>query len=243
MMDRTKRTLTSGALVFSLGFFPVVVQAQIQHPPVRPRVLPSCTQVNQPVTLTLNTGTAGAPPPPGTVDPIWTVVQPPSLTPFTTSPFLFPNGWLPNSAAKWIQPASGGTPVNLPATTFVYSTQFTTPVDPYLYTSITITGNFAADDSALVKLNGITIATCTPTPTAGVVCFHSLQAIPPGVVGLPMFNRLGSLLNTLTVEVKNTVSSPTGLFVQAQVVAVCSKCTSPQPPACGGNPSTCKQGP
>jgi hypothetical protein len=237
MMARARRIL-SVALVFAFGLVPAVVQAETKHP-VPPRVLPSCTQVNQQVTLTLNTGTAGSPPPPGTADPIWTVVQQPStpLTPFTTAAYSAPSLWLPNSAnARWIQPAAGGAPINLPVATYVYSTQFTTPVDPYLYTSITITGNFAADDTALVQLNGITIATCTSTAT--IACFHSLQAIPVGV-GLPMFNRISPFLNTLTVQVKNTSVGPSGLFVQAQVIAVCSKCTTPVPPPCGGNPSTC----
>lgn len=142
---------------------------------------------------------------------------------------------------KWIQPAPGGNPASFPVHTYVYSTQFLTPVDPYLYTSISLSGSFAADDTAIVKLNGVPIATCPGGNTPATWCFHSWKPIPPA--GLSAFNRLGSFLNTLTVEVQNTqAGSSSGLIVQAQVTAVCSKCTSPVPPPnppCGGNPSTC----
>lgn len=219
-----------------LCLLPAVPQAQ-----QRTRVLPPCSQVGQQVTLTLNTGTAGPLPPPGTADPIWKVGT--SATTYSTYPNNPPTWWLPNGANyRWIQPASGGNPIGFPAGTYVYSTQFITPVDPYLYSSITITGNFAADDKAVVKLNGVIIATCPGGSTAALWCFHSWKPIPSGV-GWPTFNRFPGFLNTLTIEVTNTLAnSSSGLLVRAQVVAVCSKCTTPIPPPeppCGGNPSTC----
>ena len=96
------------------------------------------------------------------------------------------------------------------------STALRTPVDPYLYTSISLSGSFAADDTAIVKLNGVPIATCPGGNTPATWCFHSWKPIPPA--GLSAFNRLGSFLNTLTVEVQNTqAGSSSGLIVQAQV--------------------------
>jgi hypothetical protein len=204
-------------------------KAQITLPPT----LPMCKQVGQQVTLTLNTGTT----PPGSIDPIWTIASPPLLTPFTTSP-LFNLG----TTARWIQPAAGGTPVGFPLNTYVYSTQFFTPVDPYLYTSIQITETYAADDIPVVKLNGVQIAACSPGVSSTTWCFTSLKSLPS--IGWPVFNRLGTapFLNTLTVEVKNTLPAITsGLLVQARVIAVCSKCSIPPPlpdPPCWP-PKTC----
>jgi len=235
MWSTASRTSISAAWGVVLAILPVMAQSQT----LPPRTLPACTKVGQQVTLTLNTGTGTG------ADPIWKIVQPTSITPFTTLPFNAPTLWLPNGlSAKWIQPAPGGTPANFPLNTYVYRTQFTTPVDPYLYTSITITGlGYAADDTAIVKLNGVPIASCPGGGTPLTWCFHSWKSI--GSVGLSTFNRMGisPFLNVLEVQVKNTLAnSPSGLLVSASVVAVCSKCTTPPPPPeppCGGNPSTC----
>jgi len=234
---RAARVLALATIVHTFSTGLAFAQA-----PLRPRTLPVCSQVGQQVKLTLNTGTAGGFPPPGTADPIWRIVLPSAITPFTTKPVNAPAVWLPNSATeKWIQPAATGNPGTFPAGTYVYSTQFVTPVDPFLYSSITITGNFAADDSAIVKLNGVPIANCPAGTNPATWCFHSLKPIPPGV-GWPTFNRFSGFLNTLTIEVKNTLAnSPSGLLVRADVIGVCSKCTTTPPPEppCGGNPSTC----
>lgn len=162
MIDRIARIMMLTASLIALGA--LSAEAQVPAPP---RQLPPCTQVGQQVTLSLNTGTAGTIPP--TADPFWHVVQPTPTTPFTTTPVSPGLLWLPNSATnpKWIQPAPNGSPQNFPVNTYVYSTQFTTPVDPYLYTSITITGGFAADDTAIVKLNAIQIAACPGGVHAG----------------------------------------------------------------------------
>ena len=232
-MERTRerRRTPARALLALVTLTTTAAQAQLP-----PRALPACGQVGQQVTLTLNTGSIGPLPPPGTADPIWRVA--PSIIPFTTDPH---SAWVPNSAnPKWIQRAPGGNLVNFPVQTHIYTTQFTTPVDPYLYSSITITGSFAADDRAVVRLNGAVIATCIPGSTQASWCFNSWKPIPLGV-SWPAFNRTSPFLNTLTIEVRNTLAaSPSGLIVRARIVAVCSKCTSPvPPPPCGGDPSTC----
>lgn len=227
------KTIVAAIVAF---VFAGAVAAQV---PVRK--LPACKQSGQTVTLSLNTGTAGALPPPATVDPFWRLS---SGAPLYSTSVVGPNLWLPNTAAsRWVQPANnGGNPAPTPLGTFIYETRFVTPVDPYLYSSITISGAFAADDGAVVKLNGIPLANCTPGSTPTTWCFNKWTPIPAGV-GWTYFNRSSGFLNTLTIEVKNTLAgSPSGALMRANLVAVCSKCTSPVPPVnppCGGNPSTC----
>lgn len=207
--------------------------------PAKLRSLPACAEVGQQIELKLNTGTSGGVP---TADNYWTITSPAS-TPFSTVPFSAPSLWLPNSATeKWIQPSASGTPASIPSGTYIFSTQFVTPVDPFLYTSITLSGDIAADDMFAVKLNGVPLGACAPGSTSSTWCFHSWRAITPAS-DWHAFNRNGNFLNTLTVEVKNTApSSPTGLIVRARVSATCSKCTTPLPPPskpCGSDPSTC----
>jgi hypothetical protein len=82
----------------------------------------------------------------------------------------------------------------------------------------------------------VPIKTCSNANT----CFKTATSFS---APFSAFNRIGTapFLNTLTVEVTN-ISLYSGLLLQAQLAAVCSKCTSPIPdpePPCGGNPSTC----
>jgi len=204
------------------------------------RSLPACSHEGQVITLTLNTGTATGSIP--TADPIWHVA--PNVTAYTTTPFNAPTLWLPNTATeKWIQPSAAGPPVGFPIQTYVYTTQFVTPVNPFLYSSITINGKLAADDSAVVKLNGIQIGQNPGGGTPATWAFHNWKPVNSVGVGWPTFNQFPGFVNTLTIEVKNTLAGSTsGLLVHAEVSAVCSKCSSPVPPPnppCGGNPSTC----
>jgi hypothetical protein len=230
--------MKTSVFVSSLIVTVFVANLQAQAPARR---LPACKQVGQQVRLTLNTGTAGPLPPPATIDPIWRLA--PSTPVYTTQPFNAPTLWLPNSTvARWIQPSNTGTPGTYPLGTQAYQTLFTTPVDPYLYSSIQVTGAYAADDSTTLKLNGIAIANCPPGTSSSTWCFHGWKPIP-ATTSWTNFNRAPGYLNTLRFEVANTSpNSPGGLIVRAEVVAVCSKCTTPIPPVeppCGGNPSTC----
>ena len=242
MFARKTGISSRGALGVMLATFCVVAQAQVNPKHVSPPVMPPCLKVGQQVTLTLNTGSLGPIP---TADPIWTIVSPATIAPFSTAPNNAPTWWLPNTPnPKWIQPDPSGAPATFPLNTYIYQTQFTTPIDPFLYASITISGSFASDDNALVKLNGIPIASCTSGPQVSTACFHIWTAVP-AVVGWQTFNRFPGYLNALTIDVANTVAGSTsGLLVRAQVIAVCSKCSivppvgPPQPP-CGGNPSNC----
>jgi hypothetical protein len=215
--------------------FAALLDAQV---PVR--TLPACTREGQTVTLSLNTGTAGPLPPPATADPFWRLVS--GAPVFTTSP-VGPNLWLANSPLfRWVQPANnGGNPASYPVATYVYQAKFSTPVDPYLYSSIQINGAFALDDVGDMELNGVPIGKCAGGTTPAAWCFNKWINIGP--TGWTNFNRSTGFVNTLTVRVKNTdPGSPSGLLVRANVVAVCSKCTSPLPPVnppCGGNPSNC----
>jgi hypothetical protein len=200
----------------------------------KPRRLPPCQKDGQTVTLTLNSGTAGP------VDPIWHLA--PSSPAYTTAPYGS-NLWLPNGAGySWIQPSNnGGQPAFYPLNTYVYEAQFTTPVDPYLYSSIKILGDFALDDIGGVELNNVPIGNCPGGGTPLTWCFNKWTPIGP--TSWTNFNRSTGYVNTLKVKVKNTLAgSPHGMVIRVRVQAVCSKCTSPVPPVeppCGGNPSTC----
>ena len=255
MTSTIAKTWTIGGCAFALLAFTNAAQAQggysvgagsgvVYQPwpfpwPIIPQ-LPACTGVGQPLTLSLNTGSAA---PLGTADPIWTVA--PGGNAYSMVPV--PGAWFANTPprAYWIQPAAGGAPRSFAQGTYVYKTQFVTPAHPYFYRSISIAGTFGADDEAIMKLNDVEIARCSAP------CFQSKRTILPGASGnwrnftqTPTGRPWSTgYLNTLTVEVKNTPwwNSPSGLFVRAAVTAVCSKCTSPVPnvPQCGGNPSTC----
>jgi hypothetical protein len=243
MTSRIAKTWTIGCCAFALVAFTDAAQAQrppyAQGPyyPSGPfsggilwpgfQQLPSCSEVGQTVTLplTLNTGTGG---PLGTADPIWMVAG--------AGAYSTESIWFPNNApiANWIQPAAGGTWKKFAQGTYVYQTQFATPVHPYFYDSIKVTGNFGADDKATIKLNGNPIAECgdpcfysPPTPISGAEAsnWRNFTQVTTGWVST-------YYVNTLTVEVTNTpnIDTPSGLFVEATVTAVCSKCTSPLPP-------------
>lgn len=206
----------------------------------RLQFLPPCSSDGQTITLSLNTGTGG---PLGTADPNWTVD--PGGTAYSTSTVLAgtnTNIWLRNqpgpNGAKWIQPDPSGTPVKFTGNEiYVYQMKFATPVDPYLYDSITITGRFAADDGAVVELNGKPIANCYAN--FGTDCFRIGQTITtkPDWRSFMRTATFGSFVNTVTIKVNNSGGIYSGLYADLKVTVVCSKCTAPLPPvepACSG---------
>lgn len=236
MTSNFAKTLAIGSCAIALLAFTGTAQAQrwgytegtiygSYYPWTRYRLLPDCPGVGRTVTLPLNTGTGG---PLGAADLIWTVA--PGPTAYSTSSL-----WLANTAStKWIQPDPAGKPVHFPEGTYVYRTQFATPVDPYLYDSITITGKYAADDEAVIKLNGVPMAPqCTPG-SSGTACFKIGKTV--AVAGWPRFTRnptsvwfTTAFVNEITVEVSNSGARYSGLFADLVVTAECSKCTSPLP--------------
>ncbi|MGA8495950.1 MAG: hypothetical protein WB764_10740 [Xanthobacteraceae bacterium] len=233
MTSSVAKTLAIGSCAFVLLALAEMAQAQTASVAPRPVQLPPCDYDGQTVSVTLNTGTVL---PVGLADPIWNVS--PGFTAYSTTPAT---GWLANQAtAKWVQPASGGTPVDFYPTTlnYVYTAKFTTPSHPYYYNSIMITGTFAGDDSAVLTLNGAATTNCPSTANNSTSCFHVGKAFT--IAGYQNFTQTGTapFVNTLTIQVNNSNSIYSGLLVKATLKAVCSKCTSPIP-TCGGNPSTC----
>lgn len=180
-------------------------------PPPTSYTLPACTSPGQIVTLSLDTGTKGPPPPQGQVDPIWTGISPRADVFSTTSGPWFATG---SGPPRWIQYSQAGTPQPAAAITYTYGAPFRLPMHPANYTSITITGVFGADNHGTMKLNGTTIASCTN-------CFGTPKPIPalpaPISPATSLFNWGQSLV---LVEVVN-LGSVSGLFVKAAVQAVC----------------------
>ena len=113
---------------------------------------------------------------------------------------VFPIGpWLwdgPNS--KWIAPQNNQAAGNLPGT-YIYHTTFNlTGFNP---ATATLTGQFAADNSAIIKLNGVVVGPTAPTYSA-----WTQFAINSG---------FAAGINTLDFVVTNDPSgaNPTGLRV------------------------------
>ena len=92
---------------------------------------------------------------------------------------------------------------------YSYGARFALPQHPNSYSSLTIKGRIAADNSADMRLNGTLIASCGPN------CFGTLTTIPAPATSL--FN-LGQ--NLLWIDVNNQ-GGPSGLYVGAIVHAVC----------------------
>ncbi len=164
-------------------------------------LLPCCQCLGSNVTLDLSTG-KGVP-----IDPLWKVNGGPA---YTTPPVP---GWLTTlTPAKWIQPVASPTPSsNVPVGFYRYTTQFDVPMCT-IPSDVQLDGKFAADNSAIVRLDGNQIAACLPntcfkTPAAPVP--FSVAAILPGT-------------HTLTIDVKND-GGPSGLVVNAQLNGKCKK--------------------
>jgi hypothetical protein len=179
--------------------------------PVRAVVLPPCQTAGQIVEADLSTGLNISP---GQQDPHWQLIAvPPSQTgPFpaySTNPI---SSWVtPTPPAKWIQRVQNTTPQPDNAGSYIYRLQFN--LNPALYSSIQIVGNYAADNSAFVQLNSVPKAGCP-----GNVCFQGLHP-------LSINSGFVSGVNYLDIIVNNANdSSATGLLVEAKLQATCGAC-------------------
>jgi len=166
----------------------------------RPRVVGEGVPVQMcnDITMNLSTGVAN-----------WSVT--PGSVHSTSSGF----GWVSIAGATWIQPANSST-LYFPGGDYQYKVLFNL-LDPGLYGSIKIIGQYAADNSVTnVSMNGgPSISSCGPD------CFGSSTAftIPQGFIFGP---------NHLDVTVHNRAEStggptPTGLIVKAELQAICKK--------------------
>ena len=141
--------------------------------PVQPRMLtlPCCECLGKVTTLDLSTGQSGP------KDPIWSV----NGTFAYTTPKVI--SWIALPSANWIQPEPSPLPSNNlpPNTNYTYTVRFYIP-ECAIPNSVRLTGNFAADNSAIAKLDGNPIlnASCP-----GPVCFNISQA-PVPLSGAPL---------------------------------------------------------
>jgi hypothetical protein len=162
---------------------------------------PPCTDV----TINLSTGQ----------NPNWTVSP---GTVGVTSPFS--GYWVaPAGGASWIQPANSPTPKLFYPGNYQYRVPFTLPAPLSQYSSITITGQYAADNRVEFFLNGLTTGVlCT-----GTTCFQSWHQL-----SITSGFATNNTLNTLDAKVYNNPASvgtitETGLIVNAMLRAICNK--------------------
>jgi hypothetical protein len=154
----------------------------------------------------LSTGTtSGSPNPLGTVDPDWVVTVAPvavSGDAFTVQP---PPNWCPSIAATWIDPFNNGQLAADPAGNYDFQIQFT--LNFIAQRDFELNINVAADNSAVVFLNGIPLGA-----TAGFSCANKTNLITT--------NFLQHGVNILAVQVNNlNDGAPVGLLVEGGVSA------------------------
>jgi hypothetical protein len=167
-----------------------------------PRVptLGCCDCVGQSVSLDVSTGQGN-----GSTDPFWQVNGGPAyITPPVSS-------WVTLPQAKWLQPVASPTPSsNIPAGVYKYTLKFSVAKCTIPITGYQLTGKFAADNSAIVRLDGGQIFQCT-----GSYCFQNGTAL---TFNLPL--SAGS--HILEFDVTND-GSYSGLLVNAQIKGQCTK--------------------
>ena len=185
-------------------------------------IAPTIANAQSPITTLYNTGVDnngvllnnGAPN--GSVDPHYTIVSGPAAlytggftggVAYTTVPNSL--WWSDPTVAEWINPTNNGSgQSNAPQGTYDYQTTFYLKEDciDLDQQTVTLKGNFAADDTACIWVNGTNTGQCT-TGFAGTENFFKIA----GGKGLfvPGINRLDFV-------VQNTPSynSPTGLLVE-----------------------------
>jgi hypothetical protein len=132
-------------------------------------------------------------------------------TPFVTqpSPFWMPNG--PNS--QWVGPFP--TLVNAPGGVYCYTLQFTIPCPTNVPIKASLNGQWMADDTGTIYLNGAPTGNTLPNGWA----FTNWQAINITSGFVPG-------LNTLTFYVTNGNASPTGIRLELTGTASCCACGS-----------------
>ena len=186
-------------------------------------IAPTIANAQSPITTLYNTGVDnngvllnnGSPN--GAVDPHYTIVSGPSALyaggfsgglAYTTVPH--PLWWSDPTVAEWINPINSGVngPANAPLGTYDYQTTFYLKEDCIDLDTQTVTlrGNFAADDTACIWVNGVNTGECT-TGYAGTENFFKIT----GGKGLfvPGINRLDFVVQNIP-----SYNSPTGLLVE-----------------------------
>lgn len=151
-----------------------------------------------------------------------------SSSAYTTAGFTgFPFGyWLADSASAnshWITPSANVAQSYDPVTNGIYDYTTTFNLSGYNANTATFSGQFAADNSAIVLLNGKEIAFTNGSQSSNDYTSFSTWSSFSAPTGEGLFK---SGLNTLTFEVTNFAQSsgnPTGLraeFLSSSVAAV-----------------------
>jgi hypothetical protein len=166
--------------------------------------LTCCECLGKVTTLNLSTGQASP------KDPIWSVN---GNFAYTTPKVP---SWIALPQAQWIQPVASPLPSNnVPGNAdYTYTVTFYIPKCT-IPNSVRLNGNFAADNSATAKLDGIAIpgASCP-----GPVCFNTPQA-PVPLNGAP---PIGPGQHTLEIVVHN-LGGYSGLIVNAKLTRQCAR--------------------
>jgi len=155
--------------------------------------------------------------PQGAQDPqLALTCTPPGLnitTPLVTqpSPFWMPNG--PNS--QWVGPFAPL--VNAPGGVYCYTLNFTIPCPTNVPIKASLNGQWMADDTGTIYLNGVPTGNTLPNGWA----FTNWQAIAITSGFVPG-------MNTLTFYVTNGPGSPTGIRLELTGSASCCACSSNQ---------------
>jgi len=167
--------------------------------------------------------------PQGAQDPQLAITCAPSgvstTVPYVTqpSPFWMPNG--PNS--QWVGPFA--TLVNAPSGVYCYTLTFNIPCPTNVPIKASLNGQWMADDTGTIYLNGAPTGNTLPNGWA----FTNWQAIA-------INSGFVSGLNTLTFYVTNAGASPTGIRLELTGVASCCPCSSTTCVVtinCPGNPN------
>ncbi len=176
-------------------------------------VLPPCRTPAQIVEVNVSSGLGVAP---GQQDPRWNLVAvPPNQTGFFPSYATIPySSWVPaTSPDAWIHRVQNPTPQSDSAGNYDY--RFSLNLNLALYSSIQIVGNYAADNSVAVQLNGATQTFCS-----GGACFQGLHPVNIASGFVNGTNDLDLIVNN------SSGPTPTGLLVEAKIQATCG-CVSP----------------
>ena len=223
-----------GGLLFSAPIGPIVAPPPVEPPHSPPLFgfqlvsLPPCTEsVNgQVVWADLSTGTTnGVKNPLGSADPKWHLTllsRGPGIWPaYSIYPDNPPYAWVanPGTGANWIESNKPSPPyyeydalvADSPEGNYTYVVLFY--LDLALYSSIEITGQFAADDASNPSLNN--------GPLGPTGSFHAWTPFTIGPVAPSAPFPFENGVNNLEFLNYESPSPPEGLIVDAKLLATC----------------------
>ncbi len=204
--------------------FSVAPQAGGQ-PPAQVVSLPPCQSSGQVVNVDISTGPNV---PPGQPDPRWQLIAVPNQTgTFPAYSTVTDTAWagalvLALTNAHWLQRIQNPSPQPDAGGNYVYRLRFN--LNPALYSSIQIVGQYAADNVAIVQLNGVTQSSCFGM--FGNDCFGYGQS-------LNITSGFVNGINNLDIVVTNQLASGgqmtiTGAAMVAKLQATClAPCAQP----------------